>query len=286
MIHYRKHGQCVEPIADYLRNPLGRAVVPWNLHPRGLRSFGPIPSADLRPFISAIGDQSQIGACTAYGTKDGMATSMARAGIAAGAYFAALPLYRGTRCIERASAYPSGGLPRLTDSGACPDDVLKVATTFGIQSSDDECGEAGPSEALSQFENEHVNDEPTLLEFEHDSTFKIVGAFDIVSTGQTRIDDVRRAHEAGFSVGISVHASDDRYQNYLGGVMPDPPAGAGCNHWNYLAGNYIDATGTPIFFGVNSWSKKWGEAGLWRGGPGIIHAADCLIVYSVSKVQP
>ena len=242
--------------------------------------------------MPAIGNQDRIGACSGYGTKDAIATSLAKAGRKLPGYLAALPLYRATRCLERAGACLDPATNPLTDSGASPDDVCKVMSNFGAQTTFDECGIAGPCDALSQYEDEHVNDEPTLYEFEMNDKFKVVGAFDIVSTGSQRIVDVATALASGYAVGISVYAADDRFQSYPGGVMPNPPPRVGCDHWNYLVGLYLDAAQTPIFVGVNSWSASWGlrwgkaPGGLWLGGPAIIHAADCLIAYAVKEVLP
>ena len=283
MIHHAKLN--ITPGADYKPPRPGRILIPWHLHPRATRGAA-IQPGDLTPFIPPIGNQDAIGECTGYGTKDGISTSLTKAGHTVPGYLAALPLYRAVRCLERAAAYPSGTLPTLTDSGASPDDVFTVATRFGIQTTAEECGETGPSDALSQYEDAHVNDEPPLGEFEQDAAFKVVGAFDIVSTGDQRIEDVASALAAGYAVGISVYAADARFQDYVGGVMPDPPAGAGCDHWNYLAGCYLDATSAPIFTAVNSWSKSWGESGLWRGGAGHLQASDCLIAYAVTEVSP
>jgi len=278
------------PKQDYKPRRPGHLVVPWSLHPKATRGAAPPPPADLTPFEPPVGNQSSIGACNSYGTKDALSTSLARAGHPT-LYWAALPLYRAVRCLERAGA-TSGALPPLQDSGANPDDALKVAQLFGMQTSAEECGEAGPSDVLSTYEDMHVNDEPTLAEFEHDSSFKVVGGFDIVSTGQQRINDVSSALAAGYAVGISVYAADERFQGYVSGVMPDPPAGVGCDHWVYIVASYDDASGNRFYVVQNSWGIGWGcpwggsKGGCFIAGPGIIQAADCLIVYAVSEVQP
>jgi hypothetical protein len=284
MIHYQRLG-CA-PKQDYRPPRPGRLKLSWNLHPKAMQS-SVLQASDLTPCMPPVGNQDQIGACNSYGTKDGAATSLAKAGKPLPGYLAALPLYRGVRCLERAQS-TSSALPPLTDCGAGPDDVLTFAQHFGIQTSQQECGEAGPSDKLSQYEDAHVNDEPTLGEFEHDSSFRLVGGFDITSTGDQRLLDVSNALAAGYAVGISVYAADARYQGYNVGVLPDPPAGAGNDHWNYLVG--LDLTTGPLFAGVNSWTSGWGRAwgsapgGLWLGGPGIIQAADALIAYAVSEV--
>ena len=287
MIHFQRFG-IDKPASDYRPPRANRLVVPWSLHPKATRA-SQLLASDLTPHMPPIGNQDRIGACNSYGTKDGIATSFSAAQRPIPGYFAALPLYRAVRCLERAASTWGSDLPPLTDCGADPDDVLRVVQQFGMMTSQAECGQPGPCDDLSQYEDQHVNDEPTLGEFEHDSTFKVVGGFDIVSTGDQRLLDVSNALASGYAVGISVYASDDRYQGYRGGVLADPPAGAGCDHFNYLAG--LDMTTGPLFVGVNSWTAtQWGRVwksapgGVWLGGPGIIQAADRLVVYSVQGV--
>ena len=291
MIHHARFSAGTKlPAGDYKPPRSGRLVIPWHLHPKSVRGAA-FQASDLTPWIPPIGNQDQIGECTGYGTKDGIATTMAKAGHPLPGYFAALPIYRMTRAIERAAYAGAGALPPLTDSGASPDDVLHVAQTFGLTTSAAECGEAGPSDTLSQYEDTHVNDEPVAEEFIQSSAFRVIGGFDIVSTGAQRVADVAQALAAGYAVGISVYAADARFQNYVGGVMPDPPAGSGCDHWNYLAGAFLDATGAPIFVGVNSWTAQFGQpygsakGGCWLGGAGILQASDCLIAFAITGVQ-
>jgi hypothetical protein len=288
LIHFQRFG-IARPASDYRPPRANRMVVPWRLHPKATRSTQ-LTASDLTPHMPHIGNQDRIGACNSYGTKDAIATSLSAAQRPVPGYFAALPLYRAVRCLERAaSTWLGDELPPLTDCGADPDDVLRVAQQFGMQTSAQECDQEGPSQTLSQYEDQHVNDEPTLGEFEHDSTFKVVGGFDIVSTGQQRLLDVSNALASGYAVGISVAASDDRYQQYDGGILADPPAGAELDHYNYLAGLDM-STSSPLFVGVNSWDIPWGIAwgsapgGCWKSGPAIIQASDRLVVYSVQGV--
>jgi len=278
--------------SDYRPPRDGRMIVSWHLHPKATRATAtPFQASDLTPWMPPIGNQDRIGACNSYGTKDGASTSLAAAGAGRGPYLAALPLYRLTRCVERAASNSFGELPPLTDSGASPDDVLAVAHRYGVMTSLEECGEPGPSDDLSAYEDNHVNDEPTVDELELDAGFKLVGGFDITATGQQRLHDVTDALAAGYAVGCAVYAEDMRFQGYSSGVMPDPPAGRRCDHWIYLVGAFADATGAPVFCLVNSWSTSWGQpwsaapGGTALVGPGTIHAADCLIAYAVSGVS-
>lgn len=281
-----------QPLVDYRRPPSGRHVIPWSMHPKAKTvrgaAFQPI---DLTPFVPCVYNQDRIGECSACGSVGAAQTSLAKAGKPLVGIVAPLSVYTPTRAIERAVAYPTGTLPPLADTGAYPDDALRVLQLYGMRTTLQECGEAGPSPKLSQYEDDHVNDEPTLLGYEQAAAFKLLGGFDIVSSGQQRIDDVIAALTAGYAVGIAVYASDNRFQSYSGGVMPDPPAGAGCDHWTYLAGCYKDAAGTPIFVDPNSWDVTWGigygslSGGCFLAGPGIIQAADCLIAFAVTEVQ-
>ena len=131
MTHYQR--LACPPKYDYRPPRPGRLVVPWGLHPKATRATA-LQASDLTPFMPPVGNQDQIGACNSYGTKDGAATSLAKAGKPLPGYLAALPLYRGVRCLERAQS-TSGALPPLTDCGAGPDDVLTFAQQFGIQTS-------------------------------------------------------------------------------------------------------------------------------------------------------
>lgn len=288
MIHYQRLG--CPPLQDYHKPRPGRLLVPWSLHPKAILhgTSGTLQASDLTPWMPPVGNQERIGACNSYGTKDAIIASLQKASGALLAYRAALPLYRATRCMERA-AYGNVS-DALTDSGANPDDVLNVVHNWGMQTSQDECGEAGPSDTLSLYEDQHVNDEPTLREFELDHSFRVVGGFDITSSGKQRLLDVSNALASGFACGVSVYAADDRFQGYASGIMPDPPAGSGCDHWVYIIGMYLDAAGSPVFVVVNSWALGWGTSwskapgGVFLAGPGIIQAADCLIAYSVQTV--
>ena len=280
MIHYQAH-DC-PPLSDYKKPRDGRLVIPWAMHPRALRA-APFQPSDLTPFLPCIYNQDRIGACSACGSVGAAQTTLKKAGVALPGIAAPLSVYTPTRAIERAVDHPSGTLPPLTDTGAYPDDALRVMQLYGMRTTLEECGEAGPSEALSQYEDAHVNDEPNLLGFEQAAAFRLLGGFDIVTTGQQRLNDVAAALAAGYAVGISVYASDDRFQRYVGGIMPDPPEGSQMDHWNYVAKCEMDATGSPVFTVVNSWGD-WGEGGLWRCGPRTIQVSDCLICFAITTV--
>jgi hypothetical protein len=187
--------------------------------------------------------------------------------------------------FERAKAWNGETiLPPLTDSGANPDDAYTALTLYGCQSTADECGELGPSSKLTAYEEAHVNDEIVGEELIADSTFRLVGQFEIMSIGQDRLDAVAQAIASKFAVGISVYASDDRFQGYTGGLMAGPPAGFFPDHWVYITKFYTDASGHRVYGLVNSWGELWGIGGEFLACEAVILAADCLMVASVAEV--
>ena len=283
MIHYQRHA--CPPKVDYRKPPAGRLVVPWHVHPKAIRGAALPASVDLTAFRPPISDQGRSGACSAHGTVGAVQTSLAKAGVALPGRLAPLPVYRATRCLERAVAHASGTLPPLTDSGAYPDDALRALALFGVETLQEECGHPAPCDEVTSYEETHVNDEPTAWEFEQSAALKLIGAFDIVTNGQQRLEDVASALAAGYAVGRSVYASDDRFQFYMSGVMAPAPAGSPCDHWIYCDGYYTDATGHRVWRNPNSWGEGWGEAGEFLDCEANILASDCLIAYAVSEVQ-
>jgi hypothetical protein len=289
LIHHKKLN-CA-PKVDYIKPPAGRHVTPWAMHPKAIRgqlAVSVVPS-NLTSWMPPIGNQDQIGACNTYGTLDAACTSLKKAGHSLPSYLARQPTYALVRCIEAASS--TGRPPKsITDCGANPDDVRIVLANYGAMTAIQECGIDGPSDAFSQYEDQHVNDLPTLESAVACHAFRLVGAYDITSLdGDARLLAWSQALAAGYGVGFSLYAADDRFQGYSGGVLPDPPDGAGCDHWIYSVG--VDAD-TMLPVGVNSWSKGWGipwqsaPGGCVLLGPGTVQAADCVIVYSVEEVTP
>jgi hypothetical protein len=271
------HGKGYRPV------PAGRAQIPWHLHPRS-RAAGVIPSSvDLTPFRPPIYDQGSIGECSGEGTVGSVTTTLAKAGTPVSALLSPLSVYRLGRCIERALKYSGGVLPKLTDSGANPDDVFRALNLYGVATCQDVAGVPGPCAALTAYEEAHVNDEPSLEELELDDKFKALGQFLITSTGQQRLDDVARALASGFAVGFSVYASDDRFQRYAGGVMGPPPSGVYCDHWVYMTGFVTSVTNHRIYRAPNSWGEGWGEQGEFQACEEIVLASDCVEVASVKK---
>jgi hypothetical protein len=183
--------------------------------------------------------------------------------------------------IERARIWSGGPLPPLTDSGADPMDAYLALETYGCQTTMQECGEAGPSDKLTAYEEAHVNDPIVGEELIADSSFKTAGQFVITSIDQQRLNDVAQAIASKFAVGVAVYAADDRFQSYTGGVMAAPPAGSVPDHWVYATKFYTDASGHRVYGLPNSWSELWGLGGEFLACEDIILASDCIIVASV-----
>ena len=269
------------PKIDYRRPPLGRLLVPWHLHPYANVS---IPSSyDLTPFRPAIYNQGELGECTACGTVGSIQTTLAAAGHRVSPPLAPLSLYRPTRMLERANEWTGGPLPPLTDSGANPADAYSALQLYGCRTTMDECGEAGPSDALTAYEESHVNDPIAAEELIKDSSFKTLGQFVITSTGQQRLDDVAAAISSKYAVGVAVYAADDRFQSYTTGIMAGPPDGSEPDHWVYATKFYPDASGHRVYGLPNSWSEAWGLKGEFLACEAIILAADCLMVASITE---
>lgn len=277
--HKRLH---VTSKVDYRRPSERSLLVPWHLHPK---SSAPISTSyDLTSFRAPIYNQGGIGSCTACGTIGSVQTSLAAAGRTISPPLAPLSLYRPTRMLARAKDWNGGPLPPLTDSGANPADAYQALTSYGCQTTVEECGEMGPSDTLTSYEEEHVNDLIVAEDLILDATFKVTGQFAIVSSGSQRLKDVAQAVSSKFAVGVSVYAADDRFQGYTGGIMAGPPVGSIPDHWVYITRYYQDAAGDFIFGLPNSWSEAWGINGEFLAFQDVILAADCLMVASVTPV--
>lgn len=257
----------------------------WHMHPKAPRAGQASPDADLVRFAPPIDDQGQVGQCTGEAVTCGTTTTLRAAGADVAGFLDAQSPYRMARALDRAAEYPwaDGKPPALQDTGADPNQVFRALNKYGCRTTLDGYGFDGPCPELTAAYETHANDEPDLLELEEDDTFRAVGQQRVLSVGQQRIDDVRAALAAGFAVTMSVYASDARFQDYVGGVMPPAPDWVGCNHLVCVVGDYTDATGATVLLVQNSWSKAWGEAGYFRASSGILLQSDCVHVASVRK---
>jgi hypothetical protein len=258
---------------------------PWHLHPKATRGGVLSPDSDLTRFAPPVDDQGVVGQCTGQAVTCGVQTTLAAAGVQI-PYLDPQAAYRLARCLDRAyTSYPTGPLPPLEDVGADPNLAHLALTRWGCPATVDTFGFDGPCPEMTEAYGQHSNDEPKLGELEDSDEFRVIGQQRIYSTGQQRILDVRAALAAGFAVTMAVHASDDRFQGYMGGVMGPAPAWASCNHLVCAIGDYTDATGTTILIVQNSWSKNWGESGLFRCHSDVLLASDGTHVCSVRKVD-
>jgi hypothetical protein len=263
--------------------PAGVRESLWRLHPKAIRG-GKAPDTNLEPFAPAVDDQDGVGQCTGQAVTCAVMTTLAKAGTPVPAYLDPQAAYRLARCMERSYSYPwTGGPPKLQDVGADPNMVYLAGNQWGFPTLIDTFNLPGPCPELSLAYGVHANDEPHLDDLQASDDFKVIGQHRVLSTGQQRIEEVRTALAAGFAVTISVYASDDRFQSYVGGVLPPAPEGSGCDHLVCLVGDFTDATGGTVLVGQNSWGKNWGQAGRFWAHEKVLIQSDGVHVCSVRK---
>jgi hypothetical protein len=264
--------------------PAGVREDMWHMHPmatRGMRA----PDRDLTVFAPDVDDQDGVGQCTGNAVTCAVMATLAAAGTPVDAYLDPQSAYRLARCLDRSHSYPwSGGTPpALEDVGADPNLVYLAGNKFGFAALKDTFGYQAPCPELTAAYGQRRNEEPMLGELQDSDAFKAVGQQRVLSTGQQRIDDVRTALAAGFAVTMSVHASDYRFQGYVGGVMPPAPEGQWCNHLVCIVGDFTDTTEATVFIVQNSWSTLWGMGGRFWAHSGILLQSDGIHVASVRK---
>ncbi len=266
--------------------PAGVRQDPWHLHRKSYASEPISDAVDMTPYRPPIFDQGQTGSCVGHGTVGAVMTTLAKAGTPASELLCPLSVYRLARCMDRTlSWYGSPSPPPLMDDGTDPDLAMHAIATWGIATCRELLGVDGPGSDYTARLEAEVNREPMLGELEASDAFKLVGQHAILSGGQQRLDDVARALDSGFAVGLAVYASDNRFQCYVGGVLMQAPAVSRCDHWTYLTGFYTDATGHRIYRGVNSWGPSWGESGEFLACEGVILDSDCLEAMSVRRAE-
>jgi hypothetical protein len=274
--HFRATNSVPKP--GYRPVPPGVRELPWDLHPMAAAT-GALPrEVDWLKFYLKY-FQGDTGSCVGHGTVNGVNTTLGVAGLTPPEPLCPLSVYTNARCMER--IVHKYRMP-LGDNGTDPNLAAIGISTWGIATCREWMRVDGPGEEYTRALEAMVNHEPKLGQFQSADRFRVIGQHIIISTDQQRLDDVATALAAGFGVGISVYASDDRFQGYSSGVLPDPPPGAKCDHWVALGGYETIGT-TRVLRGMNSW-KGWGEGGAFSCGPRTILAADCIAVYSVRQM--
>jgi len=265
--------------------PSGRHEDIWHTHPKAARAGQVSPDRTLEMFAPPVDDQGSVGQCTGQAVTCGDSTSLAAAGVPVSGFLCAQSPYRMARCMERAPFWNGqGDPPALQDNGADPNLVHLALTKYGCSTSDELEGYPGPCPGLTEAYEANVNREPDLAELAEDDAFKLVGQYRVTSTGAQRILDVRAALAAGFAFTLSVYASDDRFQNYVGGVLPPAPDGSPCNHLIAGIGGFTDAASASVFICQNSWSKDWGISGRLWVHEKVILQSDAVHICSVRRV--
>jgi hypothetical protein len=265
------HGKGFRPV------PAGRIEDQWHQHPRAARAGQASPDSDMKSSLPPVDDQNGCSQCTGQAVTGAAMTTLAAAARPVNGYLDPQAAYRLARCIERAQMYPwnGGQLPTLQDNGADPNLVHLAGSEYGFARTLDTFGYPGPCPALTADYATYVNVEPQMMELECSDDFKLLGQFRVQSTGAQRIADVRAALASRFAVTLSVYASDDRFQGYVGGLMPPKPDGADDDHLIFCYGCFTDATGATVFLCQNSWGVGFGMSGrLWLHQSDMVRSAN------------
>lgn len=198
-------------------------------------------SVDLRPQMSPIVDQGQLGSCTANAIASGLREYMEIINGQSLTRLSRLYLYYKEREIE-------GTLSE--DSGAYIRDGMKVLQQFGCA-----------PETEFPYDITKFKDAPTAIAEQDAATFKVAEYHRITS-----YDDMKAALANGQPVviGITVYESFETYDVSNGGLLPTPDT----TKEKMLGGHALLAIGYnpkehPGDYIVirNSWGKDWGDNG-------------------------
>lgn len=220
----------------------------------------PKGNADLTKYEAPIMDQGQFGSCTGHGTSQLIYTAMNAAGDPLPWVPSQSDPYAGGRARARAAAAdPTKPLPKLTDDGAMPADVMAWISNWGIRKS------KGPTAdgRNSDCDSSNVNAEPTLEQLEEDVLFVVVGEYRIDETADDVVTQICFCLDEGIPVGIGAFV-DTVFEDWSPGSSPVPapntndPTGGG--HWFAIQG-YITLNGKRVFKITNSWGIGWGDGG-------------------------
>lgn len=260
-------------------NPKGVVRAPFHLYAARLVQDLPTPkSVDLERHAPPVKNQTNTSSCTGHGMSTGIKTSCP-----------SLPfvpseegLYTNGRCIDRASSVPRGALPPLTDDGATIDAVAKGISVYGVRPS------KGVPPLYSDCSEATINQEPTLRDFEEERHDILVGEYTITSTGNHRIDDLRRALAAGFAVvfGAFVDTAFEEW-TFAKGVQgacdtSDPNGGGHC--MCFIGYTTLD-DGSTVFKVRNSWGLDWGDRGNIYVNEAFTQACEDLTVMDVTLAR-
>jgi hypothetical protein len=236
----------------------------------GKYKTAPVPaSGDLSAFRAPMMDQGRDGACTGYGTSQGLFTACG----AAGSPLSFVPSQQGiywVRALERAN-----DTTPLTDSGAMPADLITMVGRYGIlpmrvaETPDGRFGDIwGPDDGPA---TPNVNDEPDFDALETAGQTLITGEYRIDETSSMAYDQAASCiSQVKAPVGVGLFV-DTGFMNWTSSLPPidsidtGDPSGGG--HWVS-----VDSYETMIVGGLtqrvfsicNSWGTEAGDGGVYR----------------------
>jgi Papain family cysteine protease len=205
----------------------------------------PPETGSCRKYILSIYDQGQLGSCTANSTSQNIRAGNAREGVVNPAVPSRLFLYYLARAYDGDTA---------TDAGAFIRNNFQAAVKFGF-----------PAEEIWPYSDDTTSQNPLFSTLPSSNAFRL--AFDqnkptqylrIDSTGQDRINDVKRAISAGYCVSFGTMVSEQFCSQQPGTDPIAPPVNLPIAGGHALLGAEYDAAGIGI---VNSWSDSWGQGG-------------------------
>jgi len=216
---------------------------------RGIVTSAPATSHDLSQFTPQVMDQTEFGCCEGTSSSGATYTRFEARNEPLGWIPSQVGIYVPALCIDRASPDQP-----LQDVGTETNSVVRVFAEFGIRP-------MGPSPAglFCDVTRENVNAEPNLLDLEQSATRLTIGAYQITSTGQQRLQDIRDCVASGIPVRVDSFV-DMRFEEWTPSQTPigvpdySDPQGGG--HALYL----IAFTG-DTFVVRNSWGTSWGDGG-------------------------
>lgn len=193
---------------------------------------------DLRPWCSPVEDQSSAGSCVGNGTVGALEFLQIRNG---------QPLVD----LSRLFVYYNS---RLMTQDQDKDEGTYIRLAFGTLSSLGTCTEAKWPYDLSK-----LFIRPSWGSYRDAYPNKVESYYTISSTGQTRIDFIKRALRAQHVVVFGMIV-DQEYMNYMGGVvaMPKATRSNSGGHCQVIVG-FDDIQ--KCFIVRNSWGVKWGING-------------------------
>lgn len=230
----------------------------------------PPKTASNRPNILSIVNQLVLSSCTGNASAQAIRAAMVKAGVKDPELASRLFLYYLARAYDHNT---------YNDDGANIRNIFAGAVEFGV-----------PRETLWPYSDNTDGDNAPFRTMPSSAAFR--GAFDqhkgasyhrIDSTGQERIDDVKRAIAAGYCVVFGTLVSTDFASDRLGTGPIPPPTNKPIAGGHALCIAEYDETSFGV---VNSWGPDWGDGGWCKFSPDYIawtETDDLWIVEIVSK---